>query len=61
MLVNPGSGENGFDTLEGYKLKAGSPCIAAGKAVTESGVLDFWNNKLQDSNPSIGVHEWTAE
>jgi hypothetical protein len=61
MLVNPGSGQNGFDTLGGYQLKAGSPCIAAGKAIEESGVLDFWSNQLEGNNPSVGVHEWTAE
>ena len=60
MLVNPGSGQNGLDTLGGYQLKAGSPCIGAGKAIAESGVLDFWGNKLQGGNPSIGVQEWHA-
>jgi hypothetical protein len=61
MLVDPGSGKNGFDSLGGYKLKAGSPCIANGKAIEESGVLDFWGHRLQAERPSIGVHEWAAE
>jgi hypothetical protein len=57
MLVNPGSGQNGLDTLGGYRLKEGSPCIAAGKAIEESGVLDFWGNRLKGATPSIGVHQ----
>jgi hypothetical protein len=57
MLVNPGSGSNGLNTLDGYKLKAGSPCIGAGKAIAETGVLDFWANKINKNKPSIGVHE----
>ena len=57
MLVKPGSGGDGLNSLDGYKLKAGSPCIGAGKSIAESGVLDFWGNKLKGGKPSIGAHE----
>ena len=57
MLVSPGGGGDGLNSLDGYKLKAGSPCIDAGKSIAESGVLDFWGNKIKAVNPSIGVHE----
>jgi hypothetical protein len=57
MLVKPGSGGDGLNSLDGYKLKAGSPCVGAGKAIAETGVLDFWANKINKSRPSIGVHE----
>jgi hypothetical protein len=57
MLVKPGSGSDGLNSLDGYKLKAGSPCIGAGKPVAETGVLDFWGNKIQGVKPSIGAHE----
>jgi len=57
MLVNPGSGGNGLNTLDGYKLKAGSPCIGAGKSIAGTGVLDFWANKINRAKPSIGAHE----
>jgi len=57
MLVKPGSGGDGLNTLDGYKLKAGSPCIGAGKSIAETGVLDFWGNKINRSKPSIGAHE----
>jgi hypothetical protein len=57
MLVKPGSGSDGLNSLDGYKLKAGSPCIGAGKSIAESGVLDFWGNKINAGKPSIGSHE----
>lgn len=59
MLVNPGSGGKGLDTVDGYQLKPGSPCIDAGKAVDNSGFLDYWGNKLKDSKPDIGAHEFS--
>jgi hypothetical protein len=57
MLVKPGSGSDGLNSLDGYKLKAGSPCIGTGKSIAESGILDFWANKINGVNPSVGAHE----
>lgn len=58
LLVNPGSGKNGFESVGGYKLKDTSPCIRAGVAVPENGGRDFWGNPLpQGKNPSIGAQE----
>jgi len=57
MLVNPGSGSDGLNSLEGYKLKAGSPCIGAGKSIGKSCDLDFGDNKINRANLSIGSHE----
>ena len=57
MLVEPGSGSDGLNSLEGYQLKAGSPCIGAGKRVAETGVLDFWGHPVPAAEPSIGAHE----
>jgi hypothetical protein len=57
MLVEPGSGSDGLNSLEGYQLKAGSPCIGAGKRVAETGVLDFWGHPVPTAEPSIGAHE----
>ena len=68
MLVNPGSGGNGIETLDGYKLQAISPCIGAG---TNTGIdyddpnyinggLDFWGNQLPDGNaPDVGAHQFS--
>jgi len=56
MLVNPGGGADGLDSLDGYKLKPGSPCIRAGLAVEDCGSRDFWGNRLRDdTNPDIGA------
>ena len=60
LLNDPGSGAAGFDSLEGYKLKDGSPCIRAGAAIVENGDHDFWGNPLpQGKNPSVGAEERT--
>jgi hypothetical protein len=57
MLVDPGSGGSGLNSLDGYTLKPGSPCIDAGKSIDASGILDFWGNKVKENRPCIGVHE----
>ncbi len=58
MLAAPGTGGRGFDSLDGYKLREGSPCIGAGKPVENSGGRDLWGNKVPEGkNPSIGAHE----
>ncbi len=67
-LVDPNSGGDGIDTLDGYMLQAGSPCIGAG---TDTGIdyndpnyinggLDFWGNDLPDVNAlDIGAHQYS--
>ncbi|NQT25315.1 right-handed parallel beta-helix repeat-containing protein [candidate division KSB1 bacterium] len=58
LLVNPGSGYDGFDTLDGYKLKDESPCIRSGKIISDNGRLDFWGNPVpSDEKPTIGAHQ----
>jgi parallel beta-helix repeat protein len=68
MLVDPNSGGDGIDTLDGYMLQAGSPCIWAG---TDTGIdyndpnylnggMDFWGNALPDVNDlDIGAHQYS--
>jgi len=57
-LVNPGSGEFGLASLEGYKLKDGSPCIGAGKPIKDNGGRDFWGNKVPEGKrPDIGANQ----
>lgn len=50
-LLKPGTGENGFGSLKGYRLRANSPCIAAGQAVENNGGRDFWGKKLPPNEP----------
>jgi hypothetical protein len=57
-LVAPGGGGSGFESTEGYKLRATSPLIGAGRSTEDSGGRDFWGNPLPSKeDPSIGVHE----
>ena len=58
LLINPGNGKTGFDSLDGYKLRDGSPCVRAGVPVPDNGGRDFWGNKVpQGGKPAIGAHE----
>jgi hypothetical protein len=60
LLVEPGSGSDGFASLGGDRLKEGSPCRAAGQFIPDAGGRDFWGNPLPAAGavkPSIGVHE----
>ncbi|MBN1361653.1 MAG: endonuclease/exonuclease/phosphatase family protein [Sedimentisphaerales bacterium] len=55
MLVAPGAGTAGRDSLNGYKLKEGSPCFGAGKPIDNPGTHDFWGTPLRkDGAPNIG-------
>jgi len=58
MLVKPGSGARGKETLDGYKLQPGSPCIDAGKIIENNGGKDFWGNPVSTTKvPDIGAHQ----
>ena len=59
LLVDPGSGGTGFDSLDGYRLRDGSPCIDAGLVIEGNGSTDFWGNPVPaGSMPDIGANEW---
>ncbi len=51
--------ENGpaFDSLQGFKLQAGSPAINAGKSIANNGDVDFWGTPLYVGGPDIGPFE----
>ena len=55
-LTNPGSGKIGRSTAGGYKLKSGSACLGAGKAIANNGGKDFFGGKVAGT-PSIGAHQ----
>ncbi|WP_217594048.1 right-handed parallel beta-helix repeat-containing protein [Cohnella sp. GbtcB17] len=56
-FVSPGSGRDGMDTLDGYKLKTGSPALGAGKLVAGNGGADYWGNAVSSSAaPNIGAY-----
>ena len=66
LLVNPGTGSPGtgslsINSLEGYKLRTGSPALTNGKVVTANGGKDYFGNAVSSSaNPNRGVFEGSA-
>lgn len=46
MLDNPGSGKIGRNSVIGYKLKSGSPCINSGVTITNNSRKDFWGTAI---------------
>jgi hypothetical protein len=61
MLLAAGTGGIGLDTLKGYQLKAGSPCIGAAIPIPGNGGKDFWGNPVRPDGPAcIGVQEFSA-
>ncbi len=58
LLMNPGQGEMGFQSLMGYMLQTGSPAIDAGKELLQGDTKDFFGNPVPFGNGiDIGVHE----
>ncbi|OZB98360.1 Ig-like domain-containing protein [Paenibacillus sp. XY044] len=57
-FANPGSGADGMDTVDGYKLLADSPLIGAGIRINENGDRDYFGNPLYNGAPDIGAHEY---
>ncbi|MHC4253318.1 MAG: right-handed parallel beta-helix repeat-containing protein, partial [Planctomycetota bacterium] len=57
LFAGPVTAARGLDSLKGFMLRAGSPCIGAGKKVDDNGGRDFWGAKLPAGPPSIGAHE----
>ncbi len=57
-FVSPGSGGNGTNTVDGYKLQAGSPLIGAGIPIADHGGRDYYGNALYNGDPDIGAHEY---
>ena len=55
LFANPGTGKNGFASLDGYRLLEKSPCIGAGKRIPNNGGQDFWGNQLDNNSPNIGA------
>ena len=58
LFEGPGSGGQGIHSVDGYKLKPGSPCIDAGRIVADNGGRDYFGNPLYNEAPDIGAHEY---
>ena len=58
-FAGPGTGGSGIQSVSGYKLQPGSPCINAGFLILNNGGRDYWGNKITDSKPDIGAFEFS--
>mgnify|MGYP000856350588 CR=1 FL=1 len=57
MLAAPGSGGLGIDSVDGYKLKVGSPAIGTGVVIPNNGGKDYWGNPVSETErPNIGAY-----
>lgn len=57
LFANPGTGRDGLDTVDGYKLTAGSPAIGAGRIISGNGGRDYWGNAVSETTaPNIGAY-----
>jgi hypothetical protein len=51
-----------WETLRGFMLKKGSPCIRSGIPISQNGGRDFWGHSLPELLPvSIGAHEFGTD
>jgi len=58
-LIKPGGGGTGRDTVNGYKLRPDSPCIDAGRPVSNNGGSDYWGNPVPSgAGTDIGAYEY---
>jgi hypothetical protein len=56
MFVSPGSAAMGRVSTDGYKLQAASPCVRAGKLISNNGGRDYWGNTISATlSPNIGA------
>jgi hypothetical protein len=56
MLAAPGSGGDGIDSVDGYKLRSGSPLYAQanrGVLIENNGGLDYWGNPVSATTPPL--------
>jgi len=57
LFVNPGVGSMGLHTLDGYKLKKGSPALRSGRVIPDNGGKDFYGNKVDNQTaPNRGIY-----
>ena len=57
LFVAPGRGGIGLESLKGYQLRPGSPCIGRGAALAKNGGRDFWGNPLPTSALDVGAFQ----
>ena len=57
-LLAPGTGGTGLNTVDGYRLRADSPCVDSGLTIPDNGGRDFWGNPVPSGEATDrGAHE----
>ncbi len=60
LLLNPGSGGTGLHSVDGYRVRPGSPAIASGKPIPNNGGRDYWGKTVAVTTPCTrGAYEYT--
>lgn len=58
FLVSAGSGGDGLNTVNGYKITGASPAIRSGVLINDNGGKDYFGNSISSSKkPTIGAYE----
>jgi hypothetical protein len=62
-FVNPGAGQQGINTLDGYMLQSNSPCVNSGLLVIDHASRDFRGNSVPygEGTPDRGAFELQAD
>jgi hypothetical protein len=57
LLVAQGTGAAGINSVDGYKLREGSPALGAGVVINNNGGQDYWGNPVSAAEaPNIGAY-----
>lgn len=61
-FVKPGAAKDTIDTVDGYKLRVGSPALLSGVLIADNGGRDFWNNMVSSvERPNIGPYNGVGQ
>jgi hypothetical protein len=56
LLLSPGNGQIGLESVAGYALRPGSPALNAGEIISTNGGRDLWGNPVSDrAAPHVGA------
>lgn len=51
LLLNPGTGGSGLDSVDGYRVRLDSPAVGSGKTIPDNGGRDYWGNTVSLTAP----------
>jgi hypothetical protein len=59
-FVNPGTGGENRDSVDGYKLLSDSPCIDTGVSINDNITTDYWGNPCPIGIRDVGANEFQS-